>query len=130
MGDTLIIAATTIPSGLTPMAFADRLATFRKQKGLTQKALADAVGMSLIQINRYEAGSSSPNLEAIRKLAVVLGVTADELVFDEAERGPDDELRIQFEAVSKFGPDEKKTAKEVLDGLILKHEARRWASSG
>ena len=126
----MIIAATTTPSGLTPMAFADRLATFRKQKGLTQKALADAVGMSLIQINRYEAGSSSPNLEAIRKLAVVLCVTADELVFDEAERGPDDELRIQFEAVSKFGPDEKKTAKEVLDGLILKHEARRWASSG
>jgi transcriptional regulator with XRE-family HTH domain len=63
--------------------------------------------MSLIQINRYEAGSSSPNLEAIRKLAVVLGVTADELVFDDAERGPDDELRIQFEAVSKFGPGEK-----------------------
>ena len=86
--------------------------------------------MSLIQINRYEAGSSSPNLEAIRKLAVVLGVTADELVFDEAEPGPDDELRIQFEAVSKLGPEEKKTAKEVLDGLILKHEARRRASSG
>jgi transcriptional regulator with XRE-family HTH domain len=69
------------------MASADRLATFRKQKGLTQKALADAVGMPLIQINRYEAGSSSPNLEAIRRLAVVLGVTADELVFDDAERG-------------------------------------------
>jgi len=50
-------------------------------------------------------------------------------VFEAGERGPDDELRLQFEAVSRFGPDEKKTAKEVLDGLILKHEARRWASS-
>jgi transcriptional regulator with XRE-family HTH domain len=112
------------------MAFADRLASFRKSKGLTQKALADASGMSLIQINRYEAGSSSPNLDAIRKLAVALAVTADQLVFDDAERGPDDELRLQFEALSRFGPDEKKTAKDVLDGLILKHEARRWASSG
>jgi transcriptional regulator with XRE-family HTH domain len=112
------------------MAFADRLASFRKSKGLTQKALADASGMSLIQINRHEAGTSSPNLDAIRKLAVALAVTADQLVFDDAERGPDDELRLQFEALSRFGPDEKKTAKDVLDGLILKHEARRWASSG
>jgi hypothetical protein len=51
-------------------------------------------------------------------------------VFEEDERGSDDELRVQFEAVSRFGPGEKKTAKEVLDGLILKHEARRWASPG
>lgn len=123
-------AATTTLSRLTLMAFAERLAEFRKKKGLTQKALADAVDMSLIQINRYEGGSSLPNLEAIRKLSVALGVTADELIFDDGERGPDDALRIQFEAISRFDPDEKKTAKEVLDGLILKHEARRWASSG
>ena len=124
------IAGTTVLSQLTPMAFADRLQAFRKAKGLTQKALADAVDMSLIQINRYESGSSLPNLEAIRKLSVALGVTADQLVFDDGERGPDDELRLQFEAISRFDPDEKKTAKDVLDGLILKHEARRWAGSG
>jgi len=109
------------------MAFADRLADLRKQKGFTQKSLAEAVDMSLIQINRYEAGSSLPNLEAIRKLALALHVTADELVFDDGERGPDDDLRLQFEALREFGPDEKKTAREVLDGLILKHEAKRWA---
>ena len=86
--------------------------------------------MSLIQINRYESGSSLPNLEAIRKLAVALGVTADQLMFDHDERGPDDDLRLQFEAISRFSPDEKKTAKDDLDGLILKHEARRWAGGG
>lgn len=32
--------------------------------------------------------------------------------------------------VSRLNPDEKKTAKEVLDGLILMHQAKRWASSG
>lgn len=86
--------------------------------------------MSLIQINRYEGGNSLPNLEAIRNLSVALGVTADQLIFNEDERRPDDELRLQFEAISRLDPDEKKTAKDVLDGLILKHEARRWASSG
>lgn len=62
----------------------------------------------------------------IRKLAVALSVSADELIFDENERGPQDDLRLQFEAVSKFTAEEKKVIKSVLEGLILKHEAKRW----
>jgi hypothetical protein len=69
-------------------------------------------------------------MSALERLALALGVTTAPLVLEEDERGPDDELRLQFEAVSKFRPDEKMTAKEVLDGLILKHDAGRWASSG
>jgi transcriptional regulator with XRE-family HTH domain len=111
------------------MAFPDQLARLRKDKGLTQKELADKVELHQSQIHRYESGNSQPTLEALRRLALALGVSTDELVFEADERGPDDELRLQFEAVSRFGPDEKKTAKEVLDGLILKHEAKRWASS-
>ena len=69
-------------------------------------------------------------MSALKRLALALGVTTDELVLEEEERVPDDELRLQFEALPRFSPEEKRTAKEVLDGLILKHEARRWASSG
>jgi transcriptional regulator with XRE-family HTH domain len=112
------------------MAFPEQLARIRRDKGLTQKELADKVELHQSQIHRYESGGSQPTLEALRRIALALGVSIDELVFEAGERGPDDELRLQFEAVSRFGPDEKKTAKEVLDGLILKHEARRWASSG
>jgi len=119
----------TFTRELVTMDFPDRLTALRKNKALTQRELAEAVEMSLIQIGRYETGASQPSLEAIRKLAVALGVSANELVFGEDERGPDDDLRLQFEAISNFDPDEKKTAKDVLDGLILKHEARRWATS-
>jgi hypothetical protein len=51
-------------------------------------------------------------------------------VFDVDERGPDEELKLQFEAVSQFGRDEKKAAKDLLDALILKHQARRWTGTG
>jgi len=112
------------------MAFPDRLAGLRKDKGLTQKELASMVGLNQAQVHRYEKGAAEPSMSALKRLALALGVTTDELVFEDDERGPDDELRLQFEAISRFAPDEKKTAKEVLDGLILKHEARRWASSG
>ena len=49
-------------------------------------------------------------------------------VFDEEERRPPEELAIQFEAIAKFSPEEKKIIKEVVEGLILKHEAKRWSA--
>ncbi len=109
--------------------FPARLAASRKHKALTQVALADAVGIHVTQLSRYESGASQPTLDVIRKLAIALSVSADELLFDEAERGPADDLRLQFEAVSKFSAEEKKVIKAVLEGLILKHEANRWSGS-
>lgn len=111
------------------VAFPKKLAALRKSKGLTQQALGEEIGSSKIQIHRYETGASQPTLDVIKKLAVVLGVSTDELIFDAEERGPDDELRLQFEALSRFSPEEKRIARELLDSLILKHEARRWSSS-
>jgi transcriptional regulator with XRE-family HTH domain len=112
------------------MPFPERLAALRKERGLTQKALSDSVGVHVIQIRRYEGGSSQPTLDVIRRIAVALRVSSDLLVFDKEERGPDEELRLQFETVSRFDAEEKKLIKDVLDSLILRHEARRWASSG
>ena len=41
-------------------------------------------------------------LDAIRKLAVALSVSADMLLFEKDERGPDEDLKLQFEAVSRL----------------------------
>lgn len=91
--------------------------------------MADAVGVHISQIRRYESGESQPTLDVIRKLAVALSVSADMLVFDKDERGPDEEFRLRFEALSQFTPDEKKVVKEILDSLILKHTANRLSTS-
>ncbi len=107
------------------MDFHKRLATLRKEHGLTQKALSDQTGLHITQIQRYESGSTQPALDVIRKLSIALSVTADVLVFDKDERGPDDDLRLQFEAVSQFDDNDKIVAKEVLEGLILKHQAKQ-----
>jgi hypothetical protein len=37
-----------------------------------------------------------------RKIVLAFNVSADTMLFDGDERGPDDELRLQFEAVSGF----------------------------
>ena len=61
----------------------------------------------------------------IRKLSLALAVSADTLLFDEDERGPDDTLRVQFEALQQFDEEERQTAQAVLEGLILKHQAKQ-----
>jgi transcriptional regulator with XRE-family HTH domain len=111
------------------MAFPERLAELRKAKNLTQQALADQISMHVVQIRRYEAGDSQPTLDVIRKLAIALSVSADVLIFDKDERGPDDDLRLQFEALSQFTPEEKAVARVVLDSLILQHTAKRFSGN-
>lgn len=61
----------------------------------------------------------------IRKLSKALAVSADGLLFDEGERGPDDALRLQFEVLQQFDAEERQTALAVLEGLILKHQAKQ-----
>lgn len=114
---------------LLTMPFSERLAALRKERGLTQQALAELAGVHTIQIHRYESAASQPSLEAIKRLAVALHVSTDALLFEESERGPDEELRLQFEAIGQFDAEEKKIVRALLDSLILKHQARRWASA-
>ncbi len=110
------------------MAFAERLTVLRKQQGLTQQALADRVDIHVTLLRRYEAGKTQPNLDTLRRIALALNVSADLLLFDQDERGPTDDLKLQFEATNRLTDDEKTTVKRVLEGLLLAHEARRWAT--
>ena len=120
------------PPSLLEMDFPQRLAALRKERSLTQDALAERVGVHVSQIRRYEAGTSTPALDALRKLAIALSVSADTLVFDKDERGPDDDLRLQFEATARLSDEEKHVIKRVLEGLLIahnvKHDAKRWAA--
>src|SRR5437588_11501933 len=94
--------------------FHECLVLLRKERGLTQQALADMVAMHFSQIRRYESGQSQPTLDAIRKLAVSLGVSADMLLFAQNERGPDEDLKLQFEAASRLDPEEKNVIRSVI----------------
>lgn len=110
---------------LLPMDFSKRLSELRKIRGFTQQAIADAIDLHVNQIKRYEANTAQPTLETLVRLAKALHVTLDELVFSEETRGPSDDFRMQFEALTKFDDHEKLVAKELLDSLILKHTANQ-----
>lgn len=110
---------------MLPMEFVQRLITLRKERGLTQQALANAIDLHVNQIKRYEAGTAQPTLDTLVRLAKELHTTLDDLVFGEDHRSPEDDLRLQFEALSQFDETERMVVKELLESLILKHNAKR-----
>ena len=112
------------------MHFPKRLANLRKTHSLTQQAMADKIGIHVSQLKRYEAGTSQPTLEIFRKIALALHVSADQLLFDPQEREVQDTtLKLQFEAIAHLPEEEQYVLKEVIDGMILKYEARRWTGA-
>ena len=108
-----------------PMHFPARLIQLRKAADLTQQGVADAASLHVNQIRRYEAGTAQPTLDALIRLAKALHVSLDHLVFDEHERGPDDELKLQFEAVRQLPPEDRQAIKAMLDGMIVKHRTKQ-----
>ena len=115
---------------LLPMNFPKQLAQIRKSHGLTQQGLADSAQLHINQVRRYETGAAQPTLEGLIKLAKALHVSLDELVFDKQERGPSDKMKLLFEAVERFSEEEQAVIRELLEGMIVKYEAKRWTNTG
>jgi transcriptional regulator with XRE-family HTH domain len=61
-----------------------RLRTARRSAGLTQKQLAEAVGVESITVSRWERGVTSPSLSRLRRIAEITKTTVSDLV-----RAPD-----------------------------------------
>ena len=56
------------------------LQTLRKQKKLTQEALAEKIGVARQTVAKWENGESTPDLEIAGRLAAALDVALDDLV--------------------------------------------------
>ena len=62
------------------MEFHEKLHSLRKQKGLTQEALAEALHVSRTAVSKWESGRGYPNIDSLKATAAFFGVTVDELL--------------------------------------------------
>lgn len=62
------------------MEFNEKLQNLRKQKGLTQEELADALFVSRTAISKWESGRGYPNIDSIKAIASFFNITIDELL--------------------------------------------------
>jgi repressor LexA len=71
---------------IVQVQFGSRLAEARREKGLTQRQLALAVGYAERTVAAWEAGDRSPRSAALTRLAGVLGVSVSDLYADHPEK--------------------------------------------
>ena len=65
------------------MEFHEKLQVLRKQKGLTQEELAEALFVSRTAISKWEYGRGYPNIDSLKAIATFFSVTIDELLSSE-----------------------------------------------
>lgn len=65
------------------MEFNEKLQELRKQKGLTQEELAQALFVSRAAVSKWESGRGYPNIESLKAISKIFSVTVDELLSGE-----------------------------------------------
>ena len=68
------------------MIINDRLKELRKNSGLTQKQLAERIGVAKSVVSYYESGDRLPSYDVLKKLARTFHVTTDYLLGIEYSR--------------------------------------------
>ena len=59
------------------------IAQMRKEKGMTQKALADSIGVSNAAVSKWETGKGFPDISLLGPLSNALGLTVSEILAGE-----------------------------------------------
>ncbi len=65
------------------------IAGIRKQRGMTQKKLAEKLGLSDKTISKWETGHGFPDISVIPDLCRELGISANELLAGESLPSPE-----------------------------------------
>lgn len=53
---------------------------YRKRMGLTQKQIADMLGVTAPTVTQWESGERKPNIIMLKKLSVILKCSTDDLL--------------------------------------------------
>ncbi len=102
----------------------ERLLDLRKDRGLTQKQVAEKLSVSKHTIANYETERTSPNIEMLRELSLFYNTSADYLVgVTDVERPVKDDntvmrlpCKLPAKAVSEI--------KEFIQLIMIKYHVR------
>lgn len=94
------------------MNMGEKLKSLRIEKKLTQKQVADRIGLAISAVSSYESGSRYPSYEALIKLAHIFHVSTDYLL------GMTDRRNVD---VTGLGDDEIELVSQLVEMLRGKH---------
>ena len=113
------------------MAMGERILALRKQRGWSQRQLAQKVGTSGPIVGRYERGEMTPSVEVAKKLADIFGVTLDYLVDDTGNTADikDKAMLKRLMDIEALDRKDKDTVVHVIDSLLRDAKARKAYAS-
>ena len=110
------------PLNLGNEKLGERLAKIRKAKGLTQKDLADKIGIMRTRVTDYELGRMRLYDEMVIRFAIALGVKTDEILGLEESKYDSDPINLSLvkkvKQIEKLPPGEKRALIKTIDKYI------------
>ena len=67
------------------MNIGEKIKKYRESKKMTQKEIAEILGVEPATISKYESGTIEPNIESIKKISEIFEITIDELLKEKEE---------------------------------------------
>lgn len=109
--------------------FGRRLAAIRKERGITQAQLGDAVGVSNRVIAYYETESDQPPGALLVDLCKAMKVSADELLGIKTPKEKKDpktaRLMNRLKRVADLPTTQQRAVLQHIDGLLAAHQATK-----
>ncbi|MCM1333883.1 MAG: helix-turn-helix domain-containing protein [Bacteroides sp.] len=96
------------------MTFAEKLKNIRKQAGMSQEQLAEKIGVSRQAVTKWETGTGIPDIENIKSISALSGVSIDELLSEEGLRA--EKADFLYESVTEYDIDGRKDYDIKLGG--------------
>ena len=116
---------------------AQKLREFRKKQGLTQEQLAEAMGVTVGAVSKWESGASTPDVSLILELADFFETSVDVLLgYTQQSASLEDsvcrlrELRIQKEYEAAFREAEKALQRFPNNFQVVYESARIYQLAG
>jgi transcriptional regulator with XRE-family HTH domain len=110
--------------------FADNLKRLRTEKGISQEDMAKKIKVHANHLSRYERGLSAPSIEVVEKMARMLDVSIDELVFgavsERMEKNISDrELISMFQKIQSLEQQQQNTVKDFISAYLLRADLQK-----
>jgi transcriptional regulator with XRE-family HTH domain len=112
------------------MTLGERIQQLRKEKRLTQAALASNISVSVAQLTRYETQGVQPNADALKRMAMVFGITIDYLVngttIQKAESAiTDSKLIGLFKQIENLEADDRQVIAKLIEAFAIKKQMEK-----
>ena len=89
------------------LIISERIKKYRKDKEMTQEALAQALSVSPQSISKWECGDGYPDITLLPAIANFFEVTVDELIGNDEISAKEDVQKNFFDVIGKLPPDEQ-----------------------